>query len=53
MSFYEELGFSQTYRFPPDGKPEYVTMSRGSSSNRHQCCERNREGSFRPVGIRR
>jgi lactoylglutathione lyase len=31
-SFYEELGFSQTYRFPPDGEPEYVTMTRGTSS---------------------
>ena len=31
-AFYEELGFSATYRFPPDGEPRYVTMSRGASS---------------------
>lgn len=31
-AFYEALGFSQTYQFPADGQPEYVTMSRGSSS---------------------
>jgi lactoylglutathione lyase len=31
-TFYEALGFSQTYQFPADGKPEYITMSRGSSS---------------------
>lgn len=31
-TFYEALGFSQTYRFPADGNPEYITMSRGSSS---------------------
>lgn len=30
--FYEALGFSQTYRFPADGEPGYVTMSRGESS---------------------
>jgi lactoylglutathione lyase len=31
-AFYEALGFSQTYRFPADGEPGYVTMSRGASS---------------------
>ncbi len=30
--FYERLGFSQTYRFPPEGEPAFVTMERGSSS---------------------
>jgi lactoylglutathione lyase len=30
--FYEELGFAQTYRFPPDGDPGFVAMERGSSS---------------------
>ena len=30
--FYEELGFSQTYQFPPEGEPGYVSMERGSSS---------------------
>jgi lactoylglutathione lyase len=31
-AFYEALGFSQTYRFPAEGEPGYVTMSRGESS---------------------
>ena len=31
-AFYEALGFRQTYRFPADGEPVYVTMSRGDSS---------------------
>ena len=31
-AFYEAIGFSQTYRFPADGQPSYVTMSRGASS---------------------
>lgn len=30
--FYEKLGFSQTYQFPPEGEPGFVTMERGSSS---------------------
>ncbi len=30
--FYEDLGFSQTYQFPPEGEPGFVTMERGSSS---------------------
>ena len=30
--FYEDLGFAQTYQFPPDGEPGFVTMERGSSS---------------------
>lgn len=30
--FYEALGFFETYRFPADGEPGYVTMSRGESS---------------------
>ena len=31
-ALYEALGFSQTYQFPTDGEPQYVTMTRGSSS---------------------
>jgi lactoylglutathione lyase len=31
-SFYELLGFAQTYQFPPDGEPGFVTMERGTSS---------------------
>jgi lactoylglutathione lyase len=31
-AFYERLGFIQTYRFPPEGEPGFVTMERGSSS---------------------
>jgi lactoylglutathione lyase len=31
-AFYEDLGFSQTYQFPPDGEPGFVTMERGGSS---------------------
>ena len=31
-AFYEALGFSQTYQFPPDGEPGFVTMLRGNSS---------------------
>jgi lactoylglutathione lyase len=31
-AFYEELGFSTTYQFPPGGEPGYLTMSRGASS---------------------
>ena len=30
--FYERLGFSQTYQFPPEGEPGFVTMDRGESS---------------------
>ena len=30
--FYEQLGFAQTYQFPPTGEPGFVTMERGSSS---------------------
>lgn len=30
--FYEQLGFAQTYQYPPDGEPGFVTMERGSSS---------------------
>lgn len=30
--FYEHLGFVQTYQFPSEGEPGYVTMDRGSSS---------------------
>jgi len=29
--FYERLGFSQIYQFPPEGEPGFVTMARGSS----------------------
>ena len=31
-AFYEQLGFVQTYQFPPDGEPGFVTMERGGSS---------------------
>jgi lactoylglutathione lyase len=31
-AFYEALGFAQTYRFPSEGEPAYITMSRGTSS---------------------
>jgi lactoylglutathione lyase len=31
-AFYERLGFSQTYQFPPEGEPGFVTMDRGPSS---------------------
>lgn len=31
-AFYEELGFSQTYQFPPEGEAGFVTMQRGNSS---------------------
>ena len=30
--FYEQLGFEQTYQFPPDGEPGYVTMQRAGAS---------------------
>ena len=30
--FYEQLGFSLTYQFPPEGAPQFVTMERGGSS---------------------
>jgi lactoylglutathione lyase len=30
--FYEQLGFTQTYQFPPEGEPGFVTMERGSST---------------------
>ena len=31
-AFYEQLGFSQIYQFPPEGEPGFVTMERGASS---------------------
>jgi lactoylglutathione lyase len=31
-AFYESLGFTQTYQFPSEGEPGYVTMDRGGSS---------------------
>ena len=31
-SFYERLGFAQTYQHPPEGEPAFVTMERGESS---------------------
>jgi lactoylglutathione lyase len=31
-AFYETLGFTQTYRFPPQGDADFVTMARGDSS---------------------
>jgi lactoylglutathione lyase len=30
--FYEQVGFTRTYQFPPEGEPGFVTMERGSSS---------------------
>ena len=30
--FYERLGFEQTYQFPPDGVPGFVTMQRSEAS---------------------
>jgi lactoylglutathione lyase len=30
--FYEQLGFEQTYQFPSEGEPGFVTMERGASS---------------------
>lgn len=30
--FYERLGFTQTFQFPPEGEPGFVTMTRGASS---------------------
>jgi predicted enzyme related to lactoylglutathione lyase len=30
--FYERLGFVQTYQFPPEGEPGFVTLERGDSS---------------------
>jgi lactoylglutathione lyase len=29
--FYERLGFEQTYQFPPEGEPGFVTLQRGAS----------------------
>jgi lactoylglutathione lyase len=31
-AFYEALGFTQTYQFPSEGEPGYITMERGASS---------------------
>ena len=31
-SFYEQLGFSQAYQFPPDGEPGFVLMERGTAA---------------------
>ena len=30
--FYEQLGFAQTYQFPPEGEPAFVAMDRGGAS---------------------
>jgi catechol 2,3-dioxygenase-like lactoylglutathione lyase family enzyme len=30
--FYERLGFTVGFQFPPDGEPGFVTMTRGSST---------------------
>ena len=32
VEFYERLGYSQTYAFPPEGKPAFVTVERGGST---------------------
>jgi lactoylglutathione lyase len=29
--FYEQLGFQQTYQFPPEGEPGFVTLQRGTA----------------------
>ena len=31
-SFYEQLGFSQAYQFPPDGEPGFVTKEHGTAA---------------------
>ncbi len=31
-AFYGQLGFVQTYQFPPDGEPGFVTMERDGAS---------------------
>jgi lactoylglutathione lyase len=31
-AFYERLGFRQTYQFPPEGEPGFVTLERGTSN---------------------
>ena len=31
-AFYERLGFEQTYQFPPDGEPGFVTMQRSGAT---------------------
>jgi catechol 2,3-dioxygenase-like lactoylglutathione lyase family enzyme len=31
-AFYQRLGFVQTYQFPPDGEPGFVSLERGASS---------------------
>lgn len=31
-SFYERLGFAQSYQFPPEGEPGFVTLTRGSDT---------------------
>jgi lactoylglutathione lyase len=31
-AFYKELGFEQTFQFPPEGEAGFVTMTRGGSS---------------------
>ena len=30
--FYEQLGFEQTFQFPPDGEPGYIAMELGDVS---------------------
>ena len=32
QQFYARLGFTPTYRFPPDGKAAFVTMSRDDAT---------------------
>jgi uncharacterized glyoxalase superfamily protein PhnB len=32
VAFYEQLGFSRAYVFPPDGPPAFVTLERGVST---------------------
>lgn len=32
QDFYERLGFEKAYQFPPEGEPDYVSMTRGEAS---------------------
>ncbi|MEO9248947.1 VOC family protein [Citricoccus nitrophenolicus] len=45
-AFYEQLGFSQTYQFPPEGEPGFVTMERGGSSIGLGSSGESREDAF-------
>jgi uncharacterized glyoxalase superfamily protein PhnB len=32
LEFYQRLGFEQTYAFPPEGQPAFVTLERAGST---------------------